>query len=131
MSDNQNEALVRRGYQAYLAGDLATLAEVFAPDIVWSVPGSGQLAGEHKGVEAVLGLFGRSAELSNDTARVELQSVTAQGDDQVVATHRVLAERGDQKLDIIETEVMTIENGRISRVTETSSDQSATDTFWS
>lgn len=48
-----------------------------------------------------------------------------------MAIHRVLAERRDQKLDIIETEVMTIENGRISRVTETTSTQRATDTFWS
>lgn len=131
MSDNQNEALVRRGYEAFAAGDTETLVEVFAPDIVWSVPGRSQIAGEHKGLEAVLGLFGKVAELSNGTLHLELQSVTARGDDQVEAIHRVLAERGDQKLDITETEEMTIENGRISRVNETPSDQHASDAFWS
>jgi len=130
MSTNENEAIVRRAYEAFATGDFQTLGEVFAPDIVWSVPGRSQVAGDHKGVEAVLGLFAKVGELSGGTLCVELQSVSGRGANQVVTTHRVTAERGNQKLDIIETEEMTLENGRIARVRETPSDQEASDAFW-
>jgi ketosteroid isomerase-like protein len=46
-----NEELVRRGYQAFATGDVATLNELFADDIVWHAPGRNQLAGTYRGKE--------------------------------------------------------------------------------
>ena len=39
MGARENAALIRRGYAAFSAGDMATLTELFADDIVgtWSV----------------------------------------------------------------------------------------------
>jgi hypothetical protein len=38
------------------------LRELFHPDIVWYAPGCSQLAGDHQGVDTVLGYFGRTME---------------------------------------------------------------------
>jgi ketosteroid isomerase-like protein len=54
-----NEDLIRRGYDAFSGGDMDTLRELFHPDIIWHAPGRSQLAGDHQGVDAVLGYFGR------------------------------------------------------------------------
>ena len=40
-----NEDLVRRGYEAFATGDMATLNEFFADDVVWHAPGRNELAG--------------------------------------------------------------------------------------
>jgi ketosteroid isomerase-like protein len=50
-----NEDLIRQGYDAFGRGDMDTLRALFDPDIVWHAPGRSQLAGDHQGVDAVLG----------------------------------------------------------------------------
>ena len=52
-----NEDLIRQGYDAFSSGDMDTLRELFHPDIVWHASGRSQLAGDHQGVDTVLGLF--------------------------------------------------------------------------
>ena len=58
MGAKENADLVRRGYAAFSAGDMATLTEVFAEDAVWHVPGDGGLAGDKKGRDACFAYFG-------------------------------------------------------------------------
>ena len=57
-----NEDLVRRGYAAFSTGDIATLTELFADDLVWHVGGRSPITGDYKGKEAVLGFFAQLAE---------------------------------------------------------------------
>ena len=45
-----NEALVRKGYGAFATGDLTTLGELFAEDVIWNTPGKSPLAGTRKGL---------------------------------------------------------------------------------
>jgi ketosteroid isomerase-like protein len=72
-----NEDLIRRGYAAFSRGDMDTLRELFHPDIVWHAPGRSQLAGDHQGVEAVLGYFGRTMELTGGNFRADVHDVVA------------------------------------------------------
>lgn len=44
---------------ALIGGDFAHGISGFAEDVVWHVPGDGELAGEHRGREAVLALVAR------------------------------------------------------------------------
>ena len=54
------------------------LRELFpTPDIVWYAPGRSQLAGDHQGVDTVLGYFGRTMELTGGSFRVEVHDVVA------------------------------------------------------
>jgi hypothetical protein len=44
-------------------------------DSVWHAPGCNPLAGDHRGVEAILGYFARTMELTGGTSRTELHDV--------------------------------------------------------
>lgn len=45
----------------YAGGPVEPVAELLAEDIVWRVPGKSPIAGEHRGVAAVLEYFGVTA----------------------------------------------------------------------
>jgi uncharacterized protein len=72
-----NEDLLRRGYEAFGAGDIETVMALFADDIVWHVGGSSQLAGDYRGHDEVMGFFGRLMEVSGGTFRLEIHDVLA------------------------------------------------------
>lgn len=72
-SDSRTPAgIVRRGYEAFAHGDLATLTTLFAHDITWTEPGRSPIAGTHTGIPAVLAMFGELFELSGGTFKAEL-----------------------------------------------------------
>jgi len=127
---NANEDLVRQGYKAFGEGDLDTLRSLFAPDAVHVAPGSNQVSGEYKGIDAVLGYYGKLFELSDGTFSAELKTVKVEGDDTVVTTHRDSAQRGGKTLDQDEQLTFTISGGKIARVVENHSDAAAYDAFW-
>jgi uncharacterized protein len=52
-----NEDLLRREYDAFARGDVASLDEIFADDIVYHIPGHNPFSGDHRGKEAVYELF--------------------------------------------------------------------------
>lgn len=62
MTDHANVDLVRRGYQAFGSGDMATLDALFADDVVWHVAGRSSMAGDFTGKAAVFGQFGQLME---------------------------------------------------------------------
>jgi len=126
-----NEDLVRQGYKAFGEGDMDTLRSLFAPDAVHVATGNNSLAGEYKGVDAILGYYGKLFELSDGTFSAELETMKVEGDDSVVATHRDKAKRGDKTLDQDETLTFTISGGKFTRLVESRSDQAAYDAFWS
>ena len=126
-----NEDLVRQGYKAFGEGDLDTLRTLFAPDAVHVATGNNPLSGEYKGVDDILGYYGKLFEQSNGTFSAELQSTRAEGDDTVVATHRDKAQRGDKTLDQDEELTFTLADGKFTRLEEKHSDQAAYDDFWS
>ena len=126
-----NEDLVRRGYKAFGEGDEETLRSLLGPDAVHVAPGNHLLAGEYKGVDEILGYYGKLGELSDGTFTAELKSVRVEGDDKAVSTHRNKAQRGGKTLDQDETLTFTIEGGKFSRIEENHSDPAAYDDFWS
>jgi ketosteroid isomerase-like protein len=127
----QNEELVRQGYKAFGEGDMDTLRSLYAPDAVHIATGNNPLSGEYKGVDDILAYYGKLFELSDGTFTAELQSVRAEGNDTVVATHRDKAQRGGKTLDQDETLTFTISSGKFTRLVENHSDQPAYDAFWS
>jgi ketosteroid isomerase-like protein len=80
-------SLVRKGYAAFNSGDIATLQSLFSHDIIQHVPGEGPLAGDYKGVEAVLTYYGKLAELTDGTMRAHLVECHGDGHGHVTAVH--------------------------------------------
>ena len=70
-------------------------------------------------------------ERSEGTFRAELQSVSVEGDDTVVATHHDSGERNGKTLDQDEDLTFTISGGKFTRLVEDHSDPAAYDDFWS
>jgi len=126
-----NEAMIRKGYDAFSSGDMETLGQLMTPDVSHSTQGNNPTSGEHKGREAVFAMYGQLFELSDGTFEVDPQEVVAEGDNKVVAKHQARAKRGDKELDVIQTLVFTIEDAKIARIDESTSDEAAEDAFWS
>jgi ketosteroid isomerase-like protein len=126
-----NEELVQQGYKAFGEGDMETLRSLFAPDAVHSAPGNNPLAGDYKGIDDILGYYGKLFELSDGTFTAELKSTKVEGDDKVVATHRGKGRRSGKTLDQDETLTFTISGGKFTYLVEDPSDQVAFDAFWS
>ena len=126
-----NEDLARRGYAAFAAGDMATLDDLFADDIVWHVSGRGPLSGDYEGKEAVIAYFGRLAQETGGNFRIELHDMLA-NDDHVVALTAASAERQGRSLDNARgVQVFHIRDGKVTESWFHSGDQYADDEFFS
>jgi ketosteroid isomerase-like protein len=122
-----NEDLIRKGYAAFAAGDLDTLRQLFAPDIVWHNPGRNPLSGTEHGIDAVFQSLGRLAELTGGTFRVgEIHDVLA-NDEHAVALLRTYAERGGKALESNDVHVFNMSNGRVTEFWSVSGDQYSAD----
>jgi 2'-5' RNA ligase len=72
---SSDPALVVRDFherqrQAYAGGDLDLLRQRLTDDVVWHVPGHSRVAGEHRGIEAVLDYFEVRRTLTDRTFEV-------------------------------------------------------------
>lgn len=108
MSEQENKELVKRGYEAFSAGDLDTVMSLFDDDIEWVQPGQSAVSGTLHGKTEVTEQFGRLAEKD---LTVRLDRLVAEGDT-VVAITQVSAggETGEN------ADVFTIRNGKTVRV---------------
>lgn len=129
MAEHPNVQRMRDAYDAFAKGDLATLQEIWAPDLQWYVPGHTDMAGTYEGVPAVLGFLQQSLERSGGSLRAEPLSFFA-NDGFGVAVVRQTATRGDRTLDVQHAHINRFENGRVVEFSDTSSDLDADDAFW-
>jgi uncharacterized protein len=125
-----NEELVRRGFEAFANGDVETMRQVLDPDVIWHAPGRSPLAGDYRGVEEVLGYFGRSMETTGGTLRVELQDVMV-NDRGAASLQRSTAQRNDRSLDDFGVNVFRIQDGRAVEVWQHWGNPYAVDEFLS
>jgi ketosteroid isomerase-like protein len=124
-----NEDLLRRGYEAFAKGDIETLGELFADDIVWHVGGRSQLAGDYRGKQEVFGLFARFAELSGGTLRIELHDALA-NDEHGIALQKATGEREGRTLDDNGVGVYHASGGKVTEAWLHPGDGYAVDEFW-
>jgi ketosteroid isomerase-like protein len=84
MGDHPNAEALRKGYEAFAAGDMETLASLFADDIAWHPSGNGPLAGDFAGKDAVFGNLAQLAELTAGTFGQEIHDMLANDEHVVV-----------------------------------------------
>lgn len=129
MGDHPNLDILRRGYAAYSSGDLDTVNELFADDIVWHVAGRSQISGDYAGKEQVFGFFGKLAELSGGTSTVDVHDLLA-GDEHGVAIVSESATRNGQSHTGRATHVFHLRDGKVTEMWDAQVDQYASDEFW-
>lgn len=130
MAEHPHVALVRTGYEAFSRGDMKTLSEMIAKDATHHVPGSHTLAGDYKGLDAVLGYYQRLGTETAGSFRVELQHLFADGRGHVMSVHHITAERAGKSLDAMGGIMFRIVGEKITDLDECVEDMDVGNEFW-
>src|SRR5215472_9233013 len=129
MTEHPNVELTRRGYDAFARGDLAALAGLIADDVTWHALGLGPLSGTYHGRDEVFGFFGRLAEETGGTFRLDVHDVLA-NDDHAVALCMLSASRGNKSVEFPVANVSHIRDGKVTEFWTATTDPQASIDFW-
>ena len=125
-----NEDLVRRGFAAFATGDMATLNDLLADDVVWHVGGRSMITGDYKGKPEVFGFFGQLATGTAGTFHLEIHDILA-NDEHAVGLVTVSGERAGKKLNDNGVQIFHVKGGKVTETWFHPNDQYAADDFWS
>ena len=129
MTEHPNVELARRGYNAFAQGDVATLTELIADDAVWHVRGLGPLNGDYRGRDQVLGFFGRLAEETGGTFRLDVHDILA-NDEHTAVLCTLTASRGSKSIEVPVVNVNHNRDGMITEFWAATTDPQASIDFW-
>jgi len=128
--EQDNVAQVRRGFDAFGAGDMPALAELYAPNATWHGPTMGVIAGDSIGRDAIFKTFEQLARETSGTFRASPSAFAAAGDRvfvQLIAT----GQRKGKSLDSNDVLVFTVTDGKVTNVRLYVSDVQGNLDFWS
>jgi uncharacterized protein len=126
----ENEAVVRRIFDAFAQKRGFALRDVFAPEATWVVPGEGTMAGTFTGRDQIFGFLGRLPKETDGTYSSSLIDVLA-SEDRAAALYRASGERKGARLDLDQVLLFRIEGGVVQHVLALPSDPAAFEAFWS
>ncbi len=125
---NPNVAIVQRMYDLFNRGDMDTIRkEIFAPNLIWRLPGHHPLAGIKHGADEVIAFFGQ---LNKGGIQVDIVSIDTWGADTVVEVHRGHGQSKGAALDALNCTHYHIRDGKIADVQVYISDQHTVDQFF-
>jgi len=130
MSEQDNVALLQRGFDAFNSADVDTLTDIIADDAVQHMPGKGQFSGDFKGRDAILGMYGGLGEATGGTFAAKLEGLKADGPDKVVADYRAQATRQGKTLDSPRQLTFTVKDGQIADIADSDAAVDAWDDFF-
>ena len=125
----ENEAIVRRIFDAFARGEGLALRGLFAEDAVWSVPGRGVMAGTYEGREAIFRFLAKLPKVTDGTYRSELTDVLA-SESRAAALYRARGTRHGRNLELDQVLLFSIESGLVQQVLALPSDPDAFEAFW-
>ncbi|MBH8566985.1 nuclear transport factor 2 family protein [Nostoc sp. CENA67] len=127
-TSHPNVQIVERMYECFNRGDMNTIRnEIFAPDLIWRLPGHHPLSGTKNGADEVIAFF---AQLNRGGIQVDLINIDAWGEDTVVEVHRGHGQRNGAVLDALNCTHYHIRDGKIADVQVYISDQHTVDQFF-
>ena len=129
MADHPNLQRMRDGYAAFAKGDLAAFDELWADDIRWHNSGENPISGTFVGRQEIFEMFGRLAELTEGTFRLEPRAIVA--DDQWgFAAVMLSAHRGERSLETMDVHTVRLVDGRVTEFWQTSTEPVRADEFY-
>ena len=129
MPATENEAIVRRIFDAFARKEGLALRGLFAEDAVWTVAGHGVMAGTYRGREAIFRFLAKLPKETGGTYRSELIDVLA-SDDRAAALYRARGTRYGRTLELEQVLLFTLQDGLVARVLALPSDPDAFEAFW-
>ena len=130
MTEHPNVELTRRGHDAFARGDLAALSELLAGDVTWHVRGVGPLSGDYHGRDEAFAFFGRLAEETAGTFRLDVHDVLA-NDEHTAALCTLSASRGTRSVETPVANVSHVRDGKVTEFWAAPTDPQASIDFWS
>jgi len=124
-----NKAIVRQIFGAFARKEGFALRGLFAEDAVWSVPGSGVMAGTYRGREEIFRFLARLPKETDGTYGSELIDVLA-SDGRAAALYRARGTRRGRSLELDQVLLFRIEDGLVRQVLALPSDPDAFESFW-
>jgi ketosteroid isomerase-like protein len=113
----------------YLGGRIEAVKDLLAPDVVWHVPGTSAIAGDHTGRDAVLGYFRRRRELCGATLAITERGRVTYGD-VYVAIADGSATLGGRQHTWRTAGLYRVADGRVAEAWLVPSDLAAFDAAW-
>ena len=129
MGAAENAEVVRRGYEAFNAGDLTALGELFAEDAVWYAAGSGVLSGKKQGREAILAYFGELGARSQGSFQATVKDIIG-GENHTVGIQQSHAESNGKTLDVATAIAFVLRDGKVLEGRDFFEDTARADEFW-
>lgn len=121
--------VVRKAYDAFIAGDMDTVRSMFADDATWTVTGNGAISGTKEGADAIMAYFEELFSKSDGTMVVSLLDLAA-GEDHVLSLQRQTARRNDGSLDVGGVIVWQVRDGLLWKVVQYFEAPETHDAFW-
>lgn len=123
--------VVRAGFQAVAAGDIAGFAARFHHDATWNHRNDDRLGGVKKGVDQIVEFLGKSMELTAGTLRPVPEVLMSDGAGHVAVLTRVSATRPDQRsFEDLQMLLFVVEDGLVRSVDQFVGDPAAVTAFW-
>ncbi|MDJ0466570.1 tautomerase family protein [Streptomyces sp. H27-C3] len=130
-----NAQRTEQAYAALASGDAEEIAQYWAKDVTWSVPGAHPLAGTKRGLDELRAYEQQRAQLSGGTFSSERLQALIDGDTALVRSRdtAVRADRGARSLAVDVLHTLTWCDGRVTAGSEAYAgpNAAANDSFWS
>ena len=130
MNAAENEARIRKGYEAFNRGDVTALVDLFDEDIVWHFPGINKLAGDHVGRDATLAFLGAYGAAADGTLQARPLEVMA-SDSHVAGWANDTATANGKTLNVRAAVIFAMRDGKVIEAWHHFDDLHALDAFLS
>jgi uncharacterized protein len=127
--EQDNITLVRQGFEAFAAADMAKLSQLFDTKAIWRAEPTGVLSGSHDGRDAIFGMFAQLHQETGGTFRSVPITMAASGD-KVFVQCEVTGDRKGRKLRDNEVIVFTLGDGKVREVHLYQGNHAVVAAFW-
>jgi ketosteroid isomerase-like protein len=124
-----NVALVKRGYEAFGAGDMATLKGLYHPDAAFYTVPHDAGDGSHRGRDAIFTYFGQLFSETEGTFKATPLTIAA-ADGRVFVFQELSGKRKGRSLQEKSVMLFTIDGGLVREMREFFTPQSGLAAFW-
>lgn len=129
MDAAENAELVRSIFDAFARQEGFALRGIFAEDAVWTVPGSGVMAGVYRGRDEIFRFLARLPKETDGTYGSTLRDVLS-SDERAAAFYTARGTRRGRTLELDQVLLFRIEESLIADVLALPSDPDAFEEFW-
>jgi ketosteroid isomerase-like protein len=123
--------VVRAGFAAFAAGDIAAFAGMYHADATWNHRNDDRFGGVHDGRDAILAFIAESGKLTAGTLRAAPEAVLADGEGRVVVLVHMSGTRPDgRSFDDRQIMLFMVDAGHVRSADQYVGDPAAVKAFW-